>query len=280
MSTDRTEEEKRELRKQTREVEVPGVYRDRGYLLLTLARNSGNINYVDLREGRYSHLSAEMFLQSFTHVPELNPIYLALNILGRVAEGFKCTARVIRRLTAMMTKDELMKMSERALAKEYSRILGLPKPISKISSTPEVREKYVDQMLEKLKEAPPPATEEQPATTAEQPAAAASEASPEAASPSSTPTTGEDDMAKAKAKKGKRKATGAAAKKQETARNVKYDRVPQSVKNPYREGSKKHKAFEIFREGGERASILAKIAKLGTTDSTGASWVNLFRKVK
>ena len=63
-------------------------------------------------------------------------------------------------------------------------------------------------------------------------------------------------------------------------RSVSYDKVAASVKNPYREGTMKAKAFDIFRDGGERAEILAKVLKLGVTESTAASWVNLFRKVK
>jgi hypothetical protein len=58
-----------------------------------------------------------------------------------------------------------------------------------------------------------------------------------------------------------------------------YDPLPPDLKNPYRAGSKKAQAFELFRAGGERADLLAKIAALGVKEATAASWVNIFRKL-
>lgn len=57
-----------------------------------------------------------------------------------------------------------------------------------------------------------------------------------------------------------------------------YEKVPPSVENPYRASSKKARAFELFREGGERRAVIAKLEALGITNSSARRWINLFRK--
>lgn len=58
-----------------------------------------------------------------------------------------------------------------------------------------------------------------------------------------------------------------------------YDKLPKSVKNPYAPGSKKAEAFELFRAGGERAALYAKLRQLGVAHHTALNWITLFLRV-
>lgn len=275
----------RALRRQSKEVRIPAVYCERGYLLLTLSRHDGNINYVDVRDGSYKSMSAKEFIEGgrdkddkivrgcFQEAPEelgYEPYALALNLLGRAVEGYWMSVRVKRRLIAMLTKEELMKLSERRLGAEYSRIMQLPKPISKIATDPAVRERYVDEILKKLAEQP---EEQGPAAPADSPAgtanAGASSTEGAASVPAGQPQPQEKVMKK-------RKLSGAAKKKAESSVHVTY--AKSSGPNPFREGTKKHKAYSVFQQGGTRQEVLAKVVKLGVSESTAATWVFIFSK--
>jgi hypothetical protein len=161
-----------------------------------------------------------------------------------------------------MVKEELMKLSERALAKEYSKVMGLAKPIQKIPSDPKAREPRVDEMLAKLSsssttpDAAPPAAGE--AVAPDQP---------------STPAA-EDTVSKKKAAAKKGKKINAAKKVGRVTTIAKSDKA-----NPYRENSKKHAAFEVYKKGGERAAVIAAIQKLGVTQSSAATWLYFFNSV-
>jgi hypothetical protein len=85
---------------------------------------------------------------------------------------------------------------------------------------------------------------------------------------------------KSKSKEAKKKivkpAGSAAPKKKREAVAKEYPAT--SKKNPYREGSMKEKAFNIFAKGGERSKMIEAIVKLGATENTASSWIQFFRK--
>lgn len=302
---------RQELRKQSKLVRIPGIYRDRGHLLLTLSRHSDHINYVDLRDGSYSHMDVDVFLRGavdhkgrivegcFGEAPEgfeYSPHYLALNLLARAAEGsFSMSVRVKRRLIAMATKEELMKLSERALGREYSRVMGLPRPVQKISATPAGRERYVDDILKKLSEtASTEKASEAAGGAAQAEAGSSANASSDAqqADPQNPPTsdagastaTGNppavdpnsitEEGAASMSKKGK----GSTKPKKEKQESTALVYAKSSGPNPFRESTKKAKAYKVFQDGGERASVIAKVVKLGVTEATASTWVYTFSK--
>ena len=145
-----------EKRDPTPELVFPAVYRERGYLLLGFGRHGGGVSFVRVQEGSYERMEEREFAAQFspTDPEKFSFSYLALNMLGRATEGYHLSVRVRRRLMAMVTKEELMKLSERALAREYSRIMGLTRPLSRISINPEVRGRYIDDLLQQLEATP------------------------------------------------------------------------------------------------------------------------------
>lgn len=236
-------------------------------MVLALTRYDDDISFFEVTEARMQSIGGPAFLDRYHLMAEVSPFALALNLIARFAEGnYTMSVQILRRLIDMVTlnREELLKLSERALAREYSRIMGLTKPIARVSK--EVKERYVNEMIARLQQ------------TTE--ALKGEEASEGAPPPTSSPVEGESKekgvVAMAKKAKSGKKVSGAAAKKKAAAVKT-YPAT--SKKNPYREGSKKRKAFDIFAKGGERKSILAAIHKLGVTEATSASWVNLFRKV-
>lgn len=59
---------------------------------------------------------------------------------------------------------------------------------------------------------------------------------------------------------------------------VVYLPIPnQEAPNPFRRGSVKAKCFEVFRAGGDRQELIAKMREMGVTRSTCATWVHIFR---
>jgi len=276
-----TAAEKRDDKRTARvaEVSVPAVYREHGYLVLTLSRHTTHINYLDVQSGKYKQMSGEEFLRAHRRAEDISPYELALNVLGRVSDGSWCSARIKRRLISMLTKENLMQMSERALAREYSRAFRLSKPLTRISGDPLVREGYVTELLKELAErdAGPAAAEQDPVTevTAEgQPPEDPVEASPTLKEGDPKMTAKKSAVKKAPTEPKKKKEPG------ESTRSATYPKLAANIKCPYREGSKKAASFNIFRAGGARAEILRKVKNLGATESTAASWINLFRKVK
>jgi hypothetical protein len=59
--------------------------------------------------------------------------------------------------------------------------------------------------------------------------------------------------------------------------SVTYLPLPnRTLANPFREGTKKARAFELYRAGGERRKLLVDIEKLGARRSTAETWVQIF----
>jgi hypothetical protein len=69
-----------------------------------------------------------------------------------------------------------------------------------------------------------------------------------------------------------------------TAENEPSVRVPKHARdllaktfpNPYRAGSKKAAAYELFYETADRPAAIEAMLKLGVTAATAATWLSLF----
>jgi len=267
------------------EVIVPGVYMERGYMVLTMTKYDGEISFLDVsnESGKMRSLSIARFLDNYNYRGDLLPTALALNLIARAVQGsFESSVQVYRRLITMaLNVEELKKMGDAAFAREYSRIMKLAQPVTRIRAKD--RTPYINEMVKKLEEE---AENLQASGGGE--AAAAAEATPKDTAPAggSAATSASNPAPAAKqptkgigmTKKAKKKVTGAAASKKAAATKS-YPKIDKKG-NPYRETSKKHKAFEEFKKGGERAALLAAIKKTGVTDSTASSWLNAFTKVK
>ncbi len=259
-------------------IPAPGVYRNRGFMVLVTDCEEGRVSYIKVSDDAGKYVRGEyleIFSPRYKHAKELLPAALALNLLARAVEGaFQTSAQAFRRILEMATnKSELLAMPIDGFAREYARLMksALPAQLSDKD-----REAAADRMIVKLNEekaamekaATQAPEDESPEAPADSDAAASATAKNESASQK-----GIGIMAKAK-KGGK---TGAAKVKQVREAMV----IDASLKtvNPYRESSKKHKAFEIYKAGGERPAILKKIVALGCTESTAKSWAYFFKGV-
>ena len=291
------------------EVPVPAVYRQQGYLFLTLQKHGTRVSFLEVSTGERKQLEAAIFVTDYHPVP-IPPYALILNLIARAVLGtLESSVHVYRRLIEMaLNKQQLMDMDTRQLAREYSRLMAFDKPISQISK--EDKERFVDTLLLKLAEEGerlehpsdpvPDEAAENIADKATSTATAAPASVPDDApkdkkksnkattSTNSTPVTkpatntpkGLGMGTKKGSKKPKALSGAAAAKKKAGAANAKTAYPATKAKNPFREGSKKEKCFALFAKGGERGAILAGMKKLGITEATAATWLNLFRKVK
>jgi hypothetical protein len=187
-----------------------------------------------------------------------------------------------------INKDELMKMTDSAFAKEYARIMKLSRVPNNLASS--AREAYVNNLIEKLQEegeelgkaaaGTDPATTPPPATTIaaakkEDAGAAAVETSP----PATLPLNPEKGIGMTTTRKSTKLTGAAAAKKKQGAAAAKKVYPAVKKKNPFRETSKKAKCFDLFTKGGERAVICAAMVKLGVTEATASTWFHVFTKL-
>lgn len=276
------------------EVIVPGVYWMRGYLRLVLSERAGKVYYLHCNDGgQHPTVRTPDFLAAHRFDPSLSPAALALNLISRVVEGsFNSTISIYRRLIDMaMSKEELSRMSERNFALAYSRIMKIDPPLKKIKPT----EEKVDEVMAKLAQegevlsqtveetgsgTPETPEQDQPAGAENQPESG-SAAEQTAAPPLSTPTAvSPNEEAKGigmtTKSKGKKLSGAAAKKKKEGKARAQTIISKSSERNPYREGTKKAKAFDIYKGGGTRAEVLAAIKKTGVTDSTANTWMYFF----
>jgi hypothetical protein len=248
------------------EINLPAVYRDGGTLLLAFAMKPRNkeVLYVSRNSPAIQKEKLQLFQNSHVPCPEISPYELSLNYLCCASvRGMDLSARAIRRCLSMSQKEQLEQMSERALAREYSRFYP-ESAITRVSA--DRREAVIDKILAAVKSAPPISSVAQSAEDAE-----------EQLSNMETPT-----MA---AKKQKTETTSKAPKKQALPKAPRKaesstQRIEPNAKgaNPYREGSKKRDAYAAFLKGGERSEIIEKIEATGATKATANSWYQLFRK--
>jgi hypothetical protein len=112
---------------------VPSVYREDGYLVLTLRARAGEVLYYSTREGGKSiSLSFPRFMERMQIPdPPANPYRMMLNILAQVQIGtLRLRVREERRIVSMLEKsrDELLKLDPAKLGEEYARIVGKTPP--------------------------------------------------------------------------------------------------------------------------------------------------------
>lgn len=189
------------------------------------------------------------------------------------------------------SKEELLQMSERTFAIAYSRIMKINPALKKIKPT----EEKVDQVMAKLAEEAKALTElnaEEETTINVTPDAASAETEqqPESGSaaeqqqetpplspPEASPNEETKGIGMSTKAKGKKKLSGAAAAKKKEGKERSQTIIQKShERNPYREGTKKAKAFDIYQAGGTRAEVIASIKKTGVTDSTASTWAYFF----
>lgn len=238
---------------------APSVWRESGYLVLVVSIDEDDeVFYVSTFNGA-KRASVEQFSnRNYTYLPEVNPHHLALNMLARLRTGtFELRVRDERTLIDMISKDELMKLSERQLAAQYATVMGAGPARIK----PERRETAINEMIAKL--------EENAHSRAEDPAAAVATAKVKKE---------KKEKKKKEPKPVKEKKVKVPKEKKEKAPRA----TPKIVKgdNPFREGSMKHAAFAFFiKSGGDKEKCIKQMEEGGASPSTAKSWYGVFVRV-
>lgn len=278
---------KRKKGDQFESIDTPAVYRERGYLVLAMWCKEGRVGYFSELEKTYRVSRVEDFLFAHKLRFDISPNYYALSLITRVLAGdITSTIDVYRRFIDMaMNREELLKLTAKAFQRQWQGIMKVSIPVDS------TREELADQIIAKLAEeqenlskqqsAPPEAATTAASAPAAEPGAPATTSNapaPQQAPQPQQPKEKGINMTK-KAAGGKKLSGAAAAKKKQGAANAKTVYPQVKKKNPFREGSKKAKSFDLFAKGGERGAILAGMKKLGVTDATAATWLNIFRKV-
>jgi hypothetical protein len=299
---------------------VPHVYRQDGYLVLTLSTRAGEVHFISTREGGKSFdLDFPRFMRRMqVPNPIPNPYRLALNLLAQDKVGtLRLRARDKRKIFAMLQKSEeqLNELSLADLGREYARIVGKTPPPE------QQKDVLIKELLMQIEES---VAKEEKKEESGQPAASSTEATQQQApQQSATAPAGEAPAVPTKPAETKKKtrkevdkeivdgllAAGKATKEQKEMAAKKKDSTkkkpttkpakkataksaakatPKKVEgkkktsdgNPFREGSMKAKAFDVFKKnGGDRAKTIEATVKLGSTESTAKSWYAVFCKV-
>lgn len=276
------------------EFAAPSVYRDRGFLVLVYDVGSRSkrkhaedvVFFVHSRDGEHS-ADPERFLTDISsRMDDLNPHYLALNLLARVQHGtLQLRAKTRRKIADMIDVAELAKLSERQLAAEYKRIMG--DGPSRIKA--EEKEKRIAEMVAKVREdaakssdaeaasgtANPTEKDENVSTTTEGKKAKKAPAAKPAKEPKAKPAK-EPKAPKAKEAKAKTKPT----------KEPKAPKEPKKVaagENPYREGTMKAKGFDFYIKNKDKEDVRARcvefMTKNGATEATAKGWYSAFTRV-
>lgn len=272
------------------QVTIPSVWRSDGHVYLAYRQRprKGSIIMVTFQESP-KEVAVERVLASMHRMPESeSPIYFALLLVAKKAQGFQdLPLSHERTLVMMMTKEELMKLSERKLAHAYAELMGTT--VGRIASS--AKEKYIDAMLAKMQQ-----------TTEAAPPEPALDTTPlcEGIIGISDPRLKDENMATAKkaaAKKAPAKKEAPAkkaAKKEAPVKKEAAEKKPRAPKAPserkvikdesgaivnqYRDGSIKARAFDIFvKAGGDMEKFMKAADKLECQVSTLRSWASDFR---
>lgn len=250
----------RKPRLSAKDLVIPSVWRDGGYLVLAYEhevskKGAEQVRFFSSFDGEHATDPASFVARMSGMEEAISPARLALNLLARLRVGV-CQMRVKteRIFAAMLTVEELAKMSERQLADEYRRIMG--EGPARIKA--DVREKRIQEMIDKVR-------------------------SDAAKSSDETSTEGKagDEMSTTKTK-GKKAAKKPAAKK--AAAKGKTPAATKPVKadsaNPFREGSIKAAGFDYFlKHQDDRAKCIEFMVGKGAAAASAASWLSAFRKV-
>lgn len=237
-------------------IAAPSVWREGGYLILVYSKTERDVSFLSAAEGCGKTSSLNLFLRRITTpMPGINPHHLALNLLGRYRSGtFDLRVNEERKLVAMLSKEELLKLSERQLAVEYARVMG--KGPQRIKS--ENAEKAVEEMMAKLQ------------SDANQPGGAKGK---EEEGPKKVRAAKEPKAPKAPKEKKEKEKKAKPAKEPKAPRTPKEPpkKIPAGT-NPFRIGSMKAKCFDFFATNRDRAKCLEHMVKQGATESTAKSW--------
>jgi len=298
--------------------DIPSVCREQGYLALVVAQRAGEVLVIGGFAQKGKHYTFPQFNATFAPMPDLNPHHLALNFISRAHRGlFEMRAKDERRLVAMLSKEELGKLSERRLAEEYLAIMGTGPKRIRAEQKDERISAMIDEMVQKVHDdAAARLTDESAAvgavadTLTVSPTQGETMVSVQTAGPAKKPNGGKKTAkpaVKAKAPANKKASTkngttaeakrpspvAKAAKKAPKAAGKpakkgapKAPRAPRVKKeawakgeNRYRATSIKHHAFNACVEAkGDREAYLKKAEKLNITPGTAKSWFLTFVK--
>lgn len=263
--------------------QIPAVYREDGYLILTLDSRKGEVHYLSTRDGGGSHHAPFPRFMGVMKIPQppCNPYRLALNMIARKRAGtLNIRVRDERKLLSLLkaSREELLKLEPDKLGAEYARIVGKTPPdshpqdllIKEIIMAVEEQVAKQETKDEGKKEEP---KKDAAKPEAKKPAAKKSEAKKPAAKKPAAPAK--------KAAPKKPEAKKPAAKKPEAKKSeAKKPAAAKNADNPFRAGSMKHDAYEFFKKcGGDRAKTVEKTIALGATETTAKSWYSAFCKV-
>lgn len=270
--------------------QIPAVYREDGYLILTLDSRKGEVHYLSTRNGGGSHHAAFPRFMGVMKTPQppCNPYRLALNMIARKRAGtLSIRVRDERKLLSLLkaSREELLKLEPDKLGVEYARIVGKTPPdshpkdllIKEIIMAVEEQVAKQEQKDDTKKEEPKAATATK--TEAKKPASKKPEAKKVAAKKPAAKKP--EAKKKAPAPAAKKPAAKPAAKKPEPKKAEAKKAAPvKNADNPFRAGSMKHDAYEFFKKcGGDRAKTVEKTIALGATETTAKSWYSAFCKV-
>lgn len=247
---------------------MPSAWRDQGYLVLVYNVKGQHVRYLHTRDGEQIALAVD-FEARMSPVKD-NPHYLALNLLARVNnELIQMRATTRRKIAAMLTIEELAKLSERQLADEYKSIMGSGP--TRIKS--DVREARIQEMIKKVRK-----DAEANNGSSDDMALAGSSVDPSVT----------EEQAMAKTKKGKTPKAKApkAAAKEKTPKVVAKQPKPKVVRDAsagngslYRAGSMKAAGYDFYLKHPEdRAKCVAFMVDKGASESTAKSWYFIFSR--
>lgn len=238
------------------------VYDEGWYFAIVIEVVEDRVFYLTTsNDGDVLRCALADFMRKAKFNPVYTPIHTAIYFLSRDRSGLSnMRVRELRRLAAMITREELEKMSERELGQAYQRMVDAKGP-QRVKN--DKRAEYIDKILASVKDQ-----------------TAKKETSPESA----------PGMKKARKAKAQKEGEAAAPKapKEKKAKAPKEPKAPKkSAKdikaeggNPYREGSMKRLAFDAFMASkGNREKTVDAAMKAGATQSTAVSWFAAFNKL-
>lgn len=257
--------------------QIPAVYREDGYLILTLDSRKGEVHYLSTRDGGGSHHAPFPRFMGVMKIPQppCNPYRLALNMIARKRAGtLSIRVRDERKLLSLLkaSREELLKLEPDKLGAEYARIVGKTPPDS------HPKDLLIKEMIMAVEEQVAK-QEQKDETKKEEPKKDAAAKKPAEKKPAAKKPAEKKPAAK-KPEAKKPAAKKPAAKKAETKKPEAKKSAPKNGDNPFRAGSMKHDAYEFFKKcGGDRAKTVEKTIALGATETTAKSWYSAFCKV-
>lgn len=239
---------------------VPSAWRDGGHLVLVVGARTDkkNVRLVEFvsteGDGELASVTVDKFWTRVGPIfPEAAPVQLAASMLARQHAGiFTMRIAELQRVVAMITPERLAELTDEQLATDYRKLVD-PRAPDKIKGNS--RDEAIEKILARAREIGAKVVVD-------------AEGKPnkkiKAPKPPKEP----------KEKKEK-------APKEPKQKKVREKReLTINPNNPYREGSMKRKAYDVFvAEKGNREKVIEATVALGATKSTASSWYSAFCKV-